>query len=39
MEQAKRLAKELLGFIENSPSCYHVTDNFAVMLKKRAIWP
>ena len=34
MEQAKRLAKELLGFIENSPSCYHVTDNFAEMLKK-----
>ena len=34
MEQAKMLAKELLGFIENSPSCYHVTENFAEMLKK-----
>ena len=35
MEQAKMLAKELLGFIDNSPSCYHVTENFAEMLKNQ----
>ena len=35
MEQAKMLAKELLGFIGNSPSCYHVTENFAEMLKNQ----
>lgn len=34
METAKKLAKELMGFIENSPSCYHVTANFAQMLDK-----
>ena len=34
MEQAKMLAKELVDFLENSPSCYHATENFAEMLKK-----
>ena len=34
MEQAKNLAKELMTFIDNSPSCYHVTANFADMLEQ-----
>ena len=34
MEQAKNLAKELTAFIQSSPSCYHVTSNFAAMLKQ-----
>ena len=34
MEQAKMLAKELLGFLENSPSCYHATENLTNLLKK-----
>ncbi len=33
MEQAKNMAKELLGFIDNSPSCYHVIGNFEEMLR------
>ena len=33
MEQAKNMAKELLGFIEKSPSCYHVIGNFEEMLR------
>ena len=34
MEQAKNTAKELLGFLENCPSCYHVIGNFEEILKK-----
>ena len=34
MEQAKNLAKELMQFIDSSPSCYHVTANFAAMLEQ-----
>ncbi len=34
MEQAKTLARELLGFLDRSPSCYHVIDNFCEMLDK-----
>ena len=34
MKQAKNLAKELMTFIDNSPSCYHVTANFAEMLEQ-----
>jgi len=34
MEQAKKQAKELMTFIDNSPSCYHVTENFAAMLEQ-----
>ena len=39
MEQAKNLAKELMNFIDNSPSCYHVTANFAEMLKQAGYTP
>ncbi len=35
MEQAKTLARELLGFLDNSPSCYHVVSNFSEMLKQQ----
>lgn len=35
MEQAKALARELLDFIHRSPSCYHVTENFAELLEKQ----
>lgn len=35
MEQANALARELLEFIRRSPSCYHVTENFAEMLEKQ----
>ena len=34
MEQAQNLARELMAFIQNSPSCYHVTENFAEMLQR-----
>ena len=34
LEQAKNTAKELLGFLENCPSCYHVIGNFEEILKK-----
>ena len=34
MEQAQNLARGLLAFIQNSPSCYHVTENFAEMLQR-----
>jgi len=34
MEQAKKLAKELMAFIDNSPSCYHATANLAQLLDK-----
>lgn len=29
----KNLARELLGFIKNSPTCYHVTENIAKQLR------
>jgi len=34
MEQAKTMAKELMAFIADSPSCYHVTDNFGKLLEQ-----
>lgn len=34
MKEYKTISKELLQFIEDSPSCFHVVDNIKKMLKK-----